>query len=759
MADEAAVRRAAELRDELQQHIFRYYILNTPAISDGQYDALYHELVALEEAYPELRTQDSPTQRVSSDLQDDLPKLVHPAPILSLSNAFSEDDLRRWEERNLRLMAQDSHFAYVLEPKLDGLTIVLTYEQGVLVAAATRGNGDIGDDVTANIRTVRTVPLRIPVSREAPPAPARLVVRGEVMILREAFQQLNEEQTALGLTIYVNARNTASGSLKQKDPRVTAQRPLTAYIYDIVASSDPTPATEWETLAYLQQMGFNVVPYAERFDALADLMTQIPVWEARRHHLPFETDGIVLKIDEVAARRELGVVGKDPRGATAFKFPPEEATTTLLDVTANIGRTGKVTPTAMLEPVFVSGVTVVSATLHNYEIIRELDVRLGDHIVIKRSGEVIPYVIGPIAGVRTGAEIPIMPPTHCPICGTPLVQPRSAVDLFCPNTQCPERVFRSLEFFVSRGAMDIESVGPQTIRQLIAEGKIQRESDLFHLTADDLQGLEGFGDKKIANALAAIETAKTRPLHQVLAALGVDGVGSTVAVLLASAFGSINALLETCAQTRRATADFVALAQPLIALGGMPNTRPDGQRAAERLANPLYELAPRYVEAADLEKRLTRLLKPLLEPTSADLPTVQQLAEALQTLIGAARPLLTISGLGGILVHNIVTWFADPASVELIHSMQAAGVTMTSAAPVAVGDRLMGNTLVITGTLSVPRDQIETLITTNGGKLSSSVSKKTSYVVAGDAPGSKLDRARELGVPILTEADLRSLLA
>lgn len=753
MTDVTKAERAAWLRDTLNEHIYRYYILNAPVITDGEYDRLYHELVALEEADPTLITPDSPTQRVSSDLQEDLPKVRHAAPILSLSNAFNVDDLRRWEERNLRLLPPNTQLSYVVEPKLDGLSIVLTYENGVLRSAATRGNGEVGDDVTANIRTLKTVPLRIPVQRDGLAAPARLVVRGEVLILKDDFKKLNEDQAARGQAIYVNARNTASGSLKQKDPRITAQRPLTAFIYDIVDSSDPTPPTEWESLAYLGRLGFNLVPDCERHDSLDALAAALPSWEARRHAFPFETDGIVIKVDQVALRRELGVVGKDPRGATAFKFPSEEATTRLLDVTINIGRTGKVTPTAVLEPVFVSGVTVSSATLHNYEVIRDLDIRLGDRVIVKRSGEVIPYIIGPVEGARTGSETPIQPPTHCPECNTPLVQPLGAVDLFCPNPRCPERVFRSLEFFVSRQAMDIENIGPQTIRQLIAEGKITRESDLFTLTAEDLRGLEGFAERKIANALAAIEAAKHRPLPQVLASLGVDGVGGVVAATLADEFKSIDALIETCVRTRQAVEAFAQIAAPLMQTAASP----EAARAAERLANPLLDLAVRYADAVDIEKRLGRLLKPLLDEKSDSL--LPALSAALVDVITAARPLLTISGLGGILINGIVAWFSNEDNIALIRAMQAAGVTMQSAQAEALGDTFNGMSFVITGTMSVPREQIEQLITSHGGKISSSVSKKTSYVVVGDSPGSKYDKALALGVPILSEADLRKMVS
>jgi DNA ligase (NAD+) len=759
MPDEIIIERVKTLQHELHTHQYRYYVLNAPIITDGDYDQLYHELVTLEEQYPQLRTDDSPTQRVGNDLSIDLPKVPHSAPILSLSNAFSADDLQKWEERNLRLMPTGTQFEYILEPKLDGLTIVLTYTNGILTTAATRGNGEVGDDVTGNIRTLPTVPLRIPIAPDARPAPSRLVVRGEVLILKSDFEKLNEQQQAKGLPTYVNARNTASGSLKQKESRITATRPLTAYVYDIVDMDGVYPPSEWDSLAFLREMGFNIIPHAERYSTLNDLIQQLPTWEARRHHLPFETDGIVIKINQLAQRRELGFSGKDPRGATAYKFPSEEAITRLNDVTVNIGRTGKVTPTAILEPVFVSGVTVSNATLHNYDIITQLDIRKGDQVIVKRSGEVIPYVVGPVEGARNGTEIAILPSTHCPHCQTPLVQPKGAVDLFCPNTHCPERVYRSLEFFVSRGAMDIDGMGPQTIKQLIASGKIQDEADVFYLKPEDLTGLEGFADKKITNTLNAIETAKTRSFTQLLGALGIDGVGSTVSVLLANHFATMDDLIRTCVNAKQAEENFIALSQAYVQEeSSLSDFTPNVVRARERLQNPLFELAPRYADSTDIEKKLVRLLKPILELAPADAPPISTLSHALALLIHHTKPLLLIGGLGGILVRGIIYWFADPTHIALIHKMRDAGVTMHAETRERHSNTLEGKTFVVTGTMSVPREDIEALIEAHGGKMSGSVSKKTSFVVVGDSPGSKVEKAQSLGVPTISETDLRNML-
>ena len=633
--DEALTARAAQLREELNHHIYRYNVLNDPIITDAEYDRLFHELRELEQDHPELRMPDSPTQRVGSDLSDDLPKVTHPAPILSLSNAFSPEDLQRWEERNLKLMAQGTTFDYVLEPKLDGLSVVLTYIDGVLVTAATRGNGEVGDDVTANIRTVKTVPLSIPSHADGPEAPPRLVVRGEVLFLKEDFERVNAEQEAADLPRYVNARNTASGSLKQKDSRITAQRPLTTYIYDIVDSDGVMLDNEWDTLDYLRDMGFNIIPHSQHYPTLSDIIQQLPTWESRKNQLPFEIDGLVIKINDIAARRELGISGKDPRGATAFKFPAEEATTKLLDVVVNVGRTGKVTPTASLDPVFLSGVTVSNASLHNYDLIQQLDIRMGDQVIIKRSGEVIPYVIGPVTGARNGTETPIIPPESCPFSGDVLVRPEGAVDLFCPNPRCEERVFRSLEFFVSRGAMDIDGMGPETVKALIDADLITDEADIFYLQADSILELEGFADKKVENLLKSIETAKGRPLSQLLASLGIDGVGGVVSNLLTERFHSMQDLIDTAKSIKQLETDFLQLVDPLTHAKA---TAADVIRAQSRLHNPLIELAPRYVDASDLSTKLSRLLKPILD---ANTP-IDAIAEKLQKLTETAKPLLTI---------------------------------------------------------------------------------------------------------------------
>ncbi|MBK8134695.1 MAG: NAD-dependent DNA ligase LigA [Chloroflexi bacterium] len=666
-----AAERAAELRRLLNEYSYHYYVQSAAIVSDAEYDVLYHELVALETEYPELATPDSPTQRAGSDLTGDFPKLSHPAPILSLSNCFNEQDLYDWEQRNLKLLASGTQLDYTLEPKLDGLTLVITYEDGLLTRAATRGNGLVGDDVTANVRTIRSVPLRIPRNpASGVEAPKKLVVRGEVMFLKKDFEALNEKQKELGLPLYVNARNTASGSLKQKDSRATASRPLTAYLYSIVEIVGNAPRSQWDTLGFLRDLGFHIPPESQHYPALSDIIQQIPNWISRRNQLQYEIDGLVIKINDLRIAGDLGIVGKDPRGATAFKFPSEEASTTIIGVTHNVGRSGKLTPTAQLEPVFVGGVTVVNATLHNYDFIKNLDIRIGDRVVIKRSGDVIPYVIGPIIEARDGDETPIEPPAYCPHCNTPTVQPEGAVDYFCPNLDCPERVFRQVEFFVSRGAMDIEGMGPQTVKLLIDRGLIHDEADVFTLTPEPLLEMEGFKQKRVDNLIASITAAKSRPLPQVLASLGIDGVGSTVAELLSAHFGTLDAL---------------SFAAP------------------ERIDD--------------------------------------------------------IEGIGPILAENIASWFADERHQRLIEKLKASGVIFAATAPVQESEKLAGLTFVLTGTLpTLSREDAEVLIKANGGKVAGSVSKKTSYLLMGEAAGSKADKARELGIHIVSEADLLQMV-
>ncbi|MCY3946487.1 MAG: NAD-dependent DNA ligase LigA [Anaerolineaceae bacterium] len=763
--------RAAELREQLQRHNYHYYVRHEPTVSDDEYDRLLRELRDIESAYPELITPDSPTQRAGSDLSDDFSKVSHLAPVLSLANAFDADDLRAWEQRNLRLLPAETDLSYTLEPKLDGLSIVLTYENGVLTRAATRGDGETGDEVTPNVRTIRSIPLRIPVSADGPAAPPLLVVRGEVFFRKQDFEALNREQEAQDLPRYVNARNTASGTLKQKDSRNTAARPLSAFVYDVMAAEDMALASQSGLLQTLEDLGFPVPPEVQVCASLGALIDLLPGWESRRNDLPFQIDGLVVKVDERQLSQQLGVVGKDPRGAIAWKFPAEEASTRLLDVSVNVGRSGKITPAAVLEPVFVGGVTVSSASLHNYDQVARLDIRRGDTVIIKRSGDVIPYVVGPLVAARDGSEEAIKPPTTCPWCDRPVARPEAAVDWFCVNPVCPERVFRQVEFFVSRGAMDIEGMGPETIRTLIEHGLVEDVADIFTLAdkRECLLELEGFGETKVDNLLAAIRDAMSRPLERILASQGIDGVGETVAGLLAaelqgmegSRTGEGNVLLplvQLSTEVEAARKCFAAALRSLPVLQDL--NEPTRQRAKKQLDNPLVELAPRFVGApADaVAGRMQRVLKPLLPEDGTDL---SDLALAMARLSQAAAPLLNIEGLGPVLTQNIVTWFADEHNQKLLTKMAAAGVSLQPAAPAVPTENLLeGLTFVLTGTLpTLSRGEARSRIEALGGKVTGSVSRKTDYVIIGASPGSKARKAEQLDIPMLDEDGLQSLLA
>ncbi len=668
--------RAAALREQLNYHNYRYFVLNAPEISDPEYDALLAELEALEAEHPALVTPDSPTRRAGSDLQPDFRKVIHPGLIGSLSKAFSLDDIRAWRERIGRLLPAGHPLDFTLEPKLDGLSVVLTYEDGVLTLAATRGDGLVGDDVTLNVRTIPTVPLRIPVLPDGPRPPERLVVRGEAFIPLSDFARMNARQRELEAPAFINPRNAASGALKNKDPRVTASRPLRVFVYSVVDAADSAgllPTTQWGQLEYLKALGFLEPEAMAHFDDLEALLEAIPEWQARRGALDYEIDGLVIKVNDLTLWDALGVVGnKNPRAAIAYKFPAEEATTKLVDVKFSIGRTGVLKPAAVVEPVFVGGTTIRNVTLHNFDQIAQKDIRLGDTVIVRRAGDVIPYIAGPVPEERDGSERPIEVPATCPFCEAPVIRPEGMVDYYCSNPYCPERVFRSLEFFVSKGALDIEGLGTQTVKTLLDEGLIRDEADIFSLQADALLPLEGFAEKKVENLLAGIEAAKTRPLARVITALGIEGVGEIMAGTLADEFGSIAALAEA---------------------------------PAERLEE--------------------------------------------------------IEGVGPNIAQALHDWFQDDFHRALLAKLEAAGVRMAQAprAEGAGGDALAGLTFVITGTLpTLKRDEAKALIQQHGGKVTGSVSKNTDYLLAGEAAGSKLDKAQALGVAIIDEDALRAMI-
>jgi len=535
--------RAAELRRELQLHNHRYYVLDDPAIDDDEYDALLDELRGIESDHPELRTPDSPTQRVGAPPLDRFEQVEHAEPMLSLANARDEEELRAWETRIRnhlkRLDISASQFSYTTEPKIDGLAIALTYEDGVLVRGATRGDGRIGEEVTQNLRTIGAIPLRIP---DPPPL---LEVRGEVYLPIADFKALNERRAERGEHAFANPRNAAAGSIRQLDSSIAAERPLSIWCYGIGAAPGLDLATHSEEVEWLAERGFKVNPDTDRHDGIDSVVRRCRGWEERREQLDYEIDGVVVKVDERALWRELGVVGREPRWAIAWKFAPTTATTKLRDVVWNVGRTGHLVPFAMLEPVHVGGVTVSTATLHNEEDLARKDVRVGDEVVVMRAGDVIPQVVAPLTQRRKGRPRRPKPPRKCPACGTPTVKPGDAVFTVCPNRSgCPGQSFQHVKHFVSRGAMDIEGLGEKQALRFLDEGLIEDVADIYELDAERLARLEGFGEVSAANLLAAIDASRSRPFKRVLYALGLPGVGSVTAEALADDFGSMRDLIE-----------------------------------------------------------------------------------------------------------------------------------------------------------------------------------------------------------------------
>jgi DNA ligase (NAD+) len=534
--------RAAELRRTLDHHNHRYYVLDDPEISDSDYDALLNELRDIEAEHPELRTPDSPTQRTGADPLDKFEQVPHLQPMLSLANARNEEEMAAWVLRSERYLARQGvemgDVRFVTEPKVDGLAISLVYEDGVLVRGATRGNGEIGEEVTQNLRTIKAIPLRID---DAPPL---LEVRGEIYLPLAAFARLNEQRAEAGEPTYANPRNTAAGSIRQLDPQLAASRPLSIWCYSVGALEGISFETHWESLEWLRDHGFKVNRDVEIHDTVEQVVAACRAWQDRRDRLDFEIDGVVVKVDDLELQRQLGVVGREPRGAIAWKFPPTTATTLLKGVAWNVGRTGHMVPFAMLEPVQVSGVTVKLATLHNEEDLRRKDVREGDEVIVMRAGDVIPQVVSPTATAqkRKGRSSPMEPPARCPACDTPTVKPDGGVWTICPNrTGCPGQVFQAVKHFV--GAMDIDGLGEENVRRFLSEGVIANMADLYELSVERLAGLEGFAEISARNLVDAIQQSKQQPFHLVLYALGIPGVGYVNARNLARHLRSIDALM------------------------------------------------------------------------------------------------------------------------------------------------------------------------------------------------------------------------
>jgi len=671
------------LKSQIHSHNYRYHVLDAPVISDLEFDRLLNELKRIEAAHPDWVTPDSPTLRAGAKPADRFEKVRHPVPILSLANAFGADDARSWFERVKRIDDRVENAKFVVEPKIDGLSIVLHYRDGIFVQGATRGNGEIGEDITANLRTVGSIPLRIPVDEKGPKPPKYLVIRGEAFMPIKEFEQLNRKLAEAGQRTYLNPRNTAAGSLRQLDPALTAARPLTLLVYQIIHfEGGKIPSSQWEVLEYLRALGFPVTDIAKRFDDFEEAIVYTESWDKKRDELTYEADGMVIKIDSLNLANDLGFVGKDPRGAIAFKFPAREVTTILQDIRVNVGRTGVLIPNAVLDPVEIGGVVVERATLHNFDYIAEKDIRIRDRVLVKRAGEVIPYVIGPVIDARTGREKKYKPPTNCPACGQPVERLEGEVAWYCVNAACPAQLIRNVEHFVSRGAMDIVGLGMRIVEKLIESGKVRDVADIYILKRADI--LEAVTKKdrktdkeppgKIAdNLLASIEISKSRSLARLIAALGIRGVGD--------------------------------------------------------------------VSASDLSRHFTDL---------------EALAKA------SAEDLQEIAGVGPSVAESIAEWFSRPFNKQVLKKLKAAGVWpkggQLSTANRQQSDALSGLTFVITGTLpTFSREDAKVFIESHGGKVIDSVSKKTSYLVLGEAPGSKYEKAKEMGVKIIGEEELKNL--
>jgi DNA ligase (NAD+) len=541
---ESLKQRIEKLRELINYHNYRYYVLDSPEISDAEYDQLMRELIGLEEQYPQFITPDSPTQRVGAAPVEAFGVVEHPVPLLSLANAFSFEELAAWHDRTKRLLA-GQHFDLVCELKMDGLAVALTYVGGMLATGATRGDGYRGEDITQNLRTIKSIPLSVP--RDAP---RRFEVRGEVYLSKEGFKRLNEERAREEQPLFANPRNAAAGSVRQLDPRITAKRPLDIYIYGL-GYADPkeaVPQTHWETLEYLKQLGFRMSPYNERVSDLQDAERYYQHQVEKREELDFDADGIVVKVNPFELQDRLGNVGREPRWAIAYKFPAVQVTTQLLDIRINVGRTGSLNPYAILKPVSVGGVIVKRAALHNEDDIRRKDIRIGDTVVVQRAGEVIPEIVEPVTSLRTGDEKEFRMPTRCPVCGAEVIKPEGEAMTRCVNAACPAQLFELLKHFVSRDAMDIDGIGESLSAALLKEGLVKDIADLYYLKREDIISMERMGEKSTANLLSAINESKDRPLARVLFALGIRHVGAETAELLANHFSSIDALSKATAE-------------------------------------------------------------------------------------------------------------------------------------------------------------------------------------------------------------------
>lgn len=665
--DQSRIRdRIDKLRSQIEYHGYRYYTLDSPVISDPEYDALFKELQELEAAHPEYASAESPTQRVGAEPIGKLAKVGHLAPMLSLANAFGPEELATFDSRVKKMLGIE-RLDYVTELKIDGLAVAIVYRDGVLERAATRGNGLAGEDITPNMRTLKSVPPRLAPESGAPPAV--LEVRGEVYLAKSDFERLNQERADAGGPQFANPRNAAAGSLRQLDFKVTASRPLSFFAYAVGYSEGEAPRSQSKLLGAFGAWGLPVNDQWRRHQDIESVERFCIEWEENRDSLDYEIDGIVVKVDDFDLQDSLGAVSHDPRWAVAYKFAPQVVTTRLLAIHVNVGRTGSLNPWAELEPVQVSGVTVSRATLHNEDDIRRKDIRVGDVVYVKRAGEVIPQVIGPVRDLRPARTKKYRLPDECPVCHTPIVRPEGEAMAYCPNTSCPAQRFEQLTHFVSTGALDIAGIGEKAIAAMLGIGLIEDAGDLYALTPEDFARLPHYKDKAVANALASLEISKTRPFARVVFALGIRHVGQTAAEVLAGHFGSVDAI------------------------------------------------------------------------------------------IGASEgELAEVEGIGPKIAQSIARYFGEPRNREVVEKLRVAGVRLAGVeAPVA--GPLSTKTFVLTGSLpTLTRGQAERLIKQAGGKITASVSSKVDYVLVGAEPGSKLDKARALGVAEVDEVWLTGIL-
>jgi len=659
--------RAAELRKEIERHNYLYYVLDQPEISDAEYDRLFRELVALETEHPELVTPDSPTQRVGAPPLEEFGTVRHREPMLSLGNAFEADELWAFDARVKRILelADDTDVDYVCEPKIDGIACTLTYENGALVTGATRGDGTTGEDITTNLRTIKSIPLRLRVDDP----PALIEIRGEVYLSFAEFQRINREREEQGEPLFANPRNAAAGSVRQLDSRITAGRRLDFFAYALGQVEGRVFERHWGVLEFLREAGFRVNPGSEVRSGMAAVIEYCEESEPRRRDLDYAMDGVVVKVDSTARQRTLGQVSRSPRWAIAYKYAPEQATTVVRAIGIGIGRTGAVTPIAVMDPVEVSGSTVQHATLHNEDQVRRLGVKIGDTVIIQKAGEVIPEVVSVVTERRSGNEIEWSMPKTCPVCGAEIIRPPGEAVARCTGVACSAQINGRIQHFASRGAMDIDGLGPAIANQLIERGLVRDPADLYYVKKENLLDLERMADKSASNLLAAIEASKRRPLSRLIYGLGIRHVGDHVADVLAEHFGSLERL---CAATE------------------------------------------------------------------------EELSE--------------VPEIGPVIAASAAAFFRQEQAASMLKKLADVGVRPEAPAAPA-GDRpLEGKTFVFTGALSMPRAEAERIIARLGARATSSVSKTTDYVVVGEDPGSKYDKAKKLGITILDEQQFRDLV-